>query len=62
MLQGLGSEFSRLVRVSSPNDPRAPWWVNWLLNLAVTGIVIWVLLAAADWVSTKLTGRSLQAR
>lgn len=62
MPQGLGSEFSRLLRASNPNDPRAPWWVNWLLNLAVTGIVIWVLLAAADWVWAKLTGRSLHAR
>lgn len=62
MSKGLGPEFTRLLRASNPQDPRAPWWVNWLMNLAVTGIVIWVLLTAADWIWEKLTGRSLQAR
>lgn len=62
MSKGLGSEFSRLMRASKPHDPKAPWWVNWLMNAAVTGIVIYGLLSAADWVWLKLTGSVLNAR
>ncbi len=61
MTKNLGRDFSRLARASNPVDPRAPWWVNWLLQIGVTALVIWGLAAALDYGWQLVTGRSLGA-
>jgi hypothetical protein len=61
MPHNLGRDFARLTRQTNPTDPRAPWWVNWLLQLAVMALVIWGLAAALDYGWQYFTGRSLGA-
>jgi hypothetical protein len=61
MRHNLGRDFSRLSRASNPSDPRAPWWVNWLLQLGVAALSLWALAAGADWAWHALTGRQLGA-
>jgi hypothetical protein len=59
MRHNLGRDFSRLTRSSAPQDPRAPWWVNWLLQLAVGGTTIWAVAASLDWAWQQITGNHL---
>jgi hypothetical protein len=61
MRHNLGRDLSRLTRSSNPADPRAPWWVNWLLQIAIAALSIWALAAGADWAWHALTGRQLGA-
>lgn len=61
MPHNLGRDFSRLTRASDPRDPRAPWWVNWLLQLAIGGTTIWALAAGLDWAWQRVMGTSLGA-
>lgn len=56
-----GREAARLLRSSGPLDPRAPWWVNWLMQLAIAALSLWALAAGADWAWHALTGRQLGA-
>jgi hypothetical protein len=59
MRHNLGRDFSRLARASNPADPRAPWWVNWLLQIGVTALVLWGLAALVDWAWQAATGKAL---
>jgi len=54
-------EGSRLLRQASPLDPRAPWWVNWLLQIAITIGGLAGIAWAADRLWLALTGRELGA-
>ncbi len=59
MAKNLGRDFSRLAKSSNPVDPRAPWWVNWLMQLAIGLFGLWLIATAADWLWVKLTGQPL---
>jgi hypothetical protein len=61
MRHNLGRDFSRLARQSNPSDPRAPWWVNWLLQIGLTALVIWGLAAGLDYAWQLATGTPLGA-
>ena len=61
MRNNLGRDFSRLVRSGTQPDPRAPWWLNWLLQAGITIAVIAGLATLADWVWPQVTGRPLGA-
>jgi hypothetical protein len=55
----LPREFSRLARRTTAGDPRAPWWVNWLLQGAIFLAVLWGLAWSGEWLWLNATGQAL---
>jgi hypothetical protein len=57
MADDLNAQFKRLLAQSQPHDPRAPWWLNWLISTGMLLGVVWGLAALLDWFLVALLGR-----
>lgn len=61
MAPDLRRDFRKLMAGGRPLDPRAPWWVNWLLQVAIFLGGVWLLATAADWLLVSAFGREPMA-
>jgi hypothetical protein len=57
MPDDLNAQFKRLLRQSRPHDPRAPWWLNWLISAGLWLAIISGMATLLDWVWVALLGR-----
>lgn len=51
------NEFNSLLRRSVSGDKSAPWWVNWLTQIAVLAALATAVAFGIDWLWVHLLGR-----